>query len=77
MHEPFTSQLEGSSTLAGLAPQTAGVVPAPDRYGPGGQRRRGQRGQASASKTSSDQQLLSRRETLALCNQVSKTLYDF
>jgi transposase len=39
MHEPTTSQLEGSSTLARLAAHTAGLAPAPDCRGARRQRR--------------------------------------
>jgi hypothetical protein len=38
MHEPDTSRLEGSAAPPGLAPQAAGLVPAPDGRRPGGQR---------------------------------------
>jgi transposase len=34
MHEPETPQLERSSTITSLAPQTAGVAPAADCRGP-------------------------------------------
>src|SRR5918999_5975376 len=42
MHELYTLPLEGSATLTSLAPQTAGLVSTPDRYGHGGERARGQ-----------------------------------
>jgi hypothetical protein len=38
MYEPYTSQLERSSALAGLAPQTEGLGAATDRRGSRGQR---------------------------------------
>jgi hypothetical protein len=37
MHEPFTPQLERSTTLPSLAPQARRLVPAPDRRGLGRQ----------------------------------------
>src|ERR687896_1592828 len=42
MHEPETPQLERSSTITSLAPQTAGVAPAADCRGAGRQCRGGQ-----------------------------------
>ena|SRR5437016_4040371 len=42
MDEPFTPPLEESSTIAGLAPQAAGLVSTSDHHGPWCQRGRGQ-----------------------------------
>jgi hypothetical protein len=39
MHESFTAQLERSPSFTSLLPHTAGLVTAPDRHGPRGQRR--------------------------------------
>src|ERR687895_587943 len=42
MHESDTPELEGSPTVAGLAPQAARLAAAPDCRGPGRQRSRHQ-----------------------------------
>src|SRR5918992_5164227 len=42
MHETVIERLEGGPTVASLAPEAAGPVPAPDRHGLGRQRGGGQ-----------------------------------